>query len=282
MTTNRARLLAAVRAGLTRGRVELRQTFTTAQDLWTYLFPTVALLTVMVFMRGHTVAGTGFSLGSRTLPSALGMGIAFSLITLATGLTIEREDGTLLRNKAIPGGMTGYLIGKIVTVSGVTLIGLVLQLVPGLFLLDGFTISWPTFAWVVVLGLVATLPIGAIAGSLLSSTRSMGLIMLPMIGLIALSGIFYPIGNYPGWLQGVAQIFPVYWLGLGMRSALLPDSMAAVELGHSWRHLETAGVLTAWAVIGLIVAPIVLRRMAQRESGSSVAARREKVLQRIT
>jgi ABC-2 type transport system permease protein len=282
MTTKRARLLTAVRAGLTRGRVELRQTFTTAQDLWTYLFPTVLLLTVMVFMRGHTVAGTNFSLGSRTLPSTLGMGVAFSLITLATGLTIEREDGTLLRNKAIPGGMTGYLIGKIVTVSGVTLIGIVLQLVPGLFLLDGFTISWPTFAWVVLLGLVATLPIGAVAGSLLSSTRSMGLIMLPMVGLIALSGIFYPIGNYPGWLQGIAQIFPVYWLGLGMRSALLPDSLAAVELGHSWRHLETAGVLTAWAIVGLVVAPIVLRRMAQRESGSSVAARREKVLQRIT
>jgi ABC-2 type transport system permease protein len=32
----------------------------------------------------------------------------------------------------------------------------------------------------------------------------------------------------------------------------------------------------------LLVAPIVLRRMARRESGSSVAARREKALQRPT
>ena len=35
-------------------------------------------------------------------------------------------------------------------------------------------------------------------------------------------------------------------------------------------------MLGAWAVLGLVVAPIVLRRMARRESGSSVAARREK------
>jgi ABC-2 type transport system permease protein len=86
----------------------------------------------------------------------------------------------------------------------------------------------------------------------------------------------------PEWVQGLAQVFPVYWLGLGMRSAMLPDSMSAVELGESWRHLETLGVLTAWAVVGVLVAPMVLRRMARRESGSSVAARREKAMQRVT
>jgi ABC-2 type transport system permease protein len=85
----------------------------------------------------------------------------------------------------------------------------------------------------------------------------------------------------PGWLQGVAQFFPVYWLGLGMRSVFLPDALAAVELGHSWRHLETFGVLGLWAVVGLALAPVVLRRMARRESGSAVAARREKAMTRI-
>ena len=63
-----------------------------------------------------------------------------------------------------------------------------------------------------------------------------------------MSGIFYPITNFPVWLQWIAQVFPVYWLGLGMRSALLPGDLAAVEIGHSWRHLETVGVLGAWAV----------------------------------
>jgi ABC-2 type transport system permease protein len=99
--------------------------------------------------------------------------------------------------------------------------------------------------------------------------------------VIAISGIFYPITSLPDWLQGVGQVFPIYWLGLGMRSALLPDSAAAVEIGESWRHLETVGVLSAWAVAGLILAPIVLRRMARRESGSIVASRREKALHRV-
>ncbi|HEV7900228.1 MAG TPA: ABC transporter permease [Planosporangium sp.] len=279
--------VTAVRAGLARGWIELRQTFTTAQDLWMYLFPTVILLVVMFFMRNSTVPGTSFSLGARTLPSTLGMGIAFGgLMSLAQQLTVEREDGTLLRAKAIPNGMLGYLVGKVTLVSGMSLVSIALQLIPGLFLLHGFALSglgpWLTLAWVLLLGMVATMPIGAVFGSLLSNPRNMGLITLPIMGLVAVSGIFYPISGLPVWLQGIGQVFPVYWLGLGMRSALLPDGMAAVEIGQSWRHLETLGVLGAWAVAGMVVAPIVLRRMARRESGSSVAARREKALQRVT
>jgi ABC-2 type transport system permease protein len=82
-------------------------------------------------------------------------------------------------------------------------------------------------------------------------------------------------------LQAVAQVSPIYWLGLGMRSAMLPDAAVVAELGASWRHLETAGMLGLWAVLGLVLAPVLLRRMARRESGSSVAERRERQMQRV-
>ncbi|MGR6321479.1 ABC transporter permease [Micromonospora soli] len=277
---------AAVRAGLQRGLIELRNTFTNGQDLWNYFFPTAVLLVTTFFMRGSTVPGTTFSLGARTLPSALGMGLAFGgLMVLASQLVVEREDGTLLRVKATPNGMLGYLIGKIVLLSTVALLSMFLQLLPAVFFLDGLELSrpgaWLTLLAVALLGLVATLPIGAVLGSLIENPRNLGLVMLPTMGLIALSGIFYPINGYPGWLQAIAQVFPIYWLGLGMRSALLPGDLAAVELGGSWRHVETVGVLGAWAVLGLVLAPVVLRRMARRESGSRMAARRERAIQRV-
>ena len=170
----------------------------------------------------------------------------------------------------------------IVTVSGMTVVAQSFVLIPSLFMLDGISIDWFTLVWVIALGLVATLPLGAVAGSLFSNPRNSGLIMLPVMGLVAISGIFYPISAMPDWAQGLAQVFPIYWLGLGMRSAMLPDGLSAVEIGESWRHLETLGVLGAWAVAGLLVAPMVLRRMARRESGSSVAERREKAMQRVT
>lgn len=278
-------MMGAVKAGFARGRIELRHTFTNGQDLWQYLFPAVVLLVVMFFMRNATVPGTNFSLGTRTLPSALGMLIAFGGMAGVAGiLTVEREDGTLLRAKAVPNGMFGYLVGKIVLVSSMTLISLALQLIPGLFTLKGLSLSLPgalTLLWVVLLGMVATMPLGAIFGSIVSNPQNLGLIMLPIMALIATSGIFYPITNFPVWLQWIAQVFPIYWLGLGMRSALLPAELATVEIGQSWRHLETLGVLGAWAVIGLVLAPMVLRRMAKRESGSAVDARRQAAMQRV-
>jgi ABC-2 type transport system permease protein len=275
--------MAAARAGVARGRAEIKQTFTTPQDLWNYFFPNAILLVVMFFMKGAAVPGTSFSLGSRTLPSVVGMGVAFTgMVTLAMSLAVEREDGTLLRAKAVPNGMLGYLIGKITLISGMVVIGQVVILVPSLFMLDGISINWFTLVWVLVIGLVATLPIGAVVGSLFSNPRNAGLVMLPMMGLTAISGIFYPISSMPDWLQGVAQVFPIYWLGLGMRSAMLPDALRMAEIGDSWRHLETLGVLVAWAAVGLLLAPMVMRRMARRESGSTVAARRERAMQRLT
>jgi ABC-2 type transport system permease protein len=76
----------------------------------------------------------------------------------------------------------------------------------------------------------------------------------------------------------VAQAFPVYWLGLGTRSAILPAEMVAVEIGQSWRTVEMFVVLGVWAVIGLLLAPILLRRMARRQSGSALAKLHERFL----
>jgi ABC-2 type transport system permease protein len=274
----------ALRAGFTRGLIELRQSFTGA-GLVGHLFWPVVTLVAIVFLRNRGFQASGLSLGTLVLPSVLGMFTAFGMLLMVQCLTAEREDGTLLRAKATPNGIGGYFLGKLVTVSGTILAYLAILLLPGLVIVDGLDLgsigSWLTLAWVLLLGLVATQSIGAMLGALIPSPRGAGYLSLPVIGLIAISGIFYPITALPGWLQAIAQAFPMYWLGLGMRSALLPAAAVSVELGGSWRQLETIGVLGTWAVLGLIVAPIVLRRMARRESGSRVAERREQLLQRI-
>jgi len=276
----------ATRLGLARGWTETRHSLTNPQDLGWNLIVVTVFVVVLLFQRNAKVEGSALPLAMLTLPGILGMWVAVAGYTGAAGtLAVEREDGTLLRAKAVPQGMVGYLVGRIVSLSLITVFTLVIIFVAGLLLLPDLATAggsgWLVLIWVPVLGLLATLPWGAVIGSLVRSPNSaFGLTMLPIIGLTAISGIFYPISALPGWVQGVAQAFPIYWLGLGIRSGLLPDAAAALEISGSWRHLETAGVLGAWAVAGLLTAPAVLRRMARRESGSTMEAHRQQHLQR--
>ena len=272
----------ALRAGWRRGVVELRQSFTNGADLWGHFFWPLLMVGVTFYLRDKDFGG--FRLGALVLPSVLGMNASMAMVSMSQQLTADREDGTLLRAKATPHGVPAYLLGKIISVSGGLVAELAIFLVPAALLVPGLAIgagSWPTLVWVLGLGLAAALPLGAVLGSVFTSSRSQGLLTLPILGLIGISGIFYPVTALPEWVQGLAQVFPVYWTGLGTRSALLPDGAVVVEIGESWRHLETAGVLAAWAVVGLLVAPVVLRRMARRESGSSVAERRERAMRRV-
>lgn len=272
------------RAGLARGGIELRQLYTNGPDLiGQFLTPAISLV-VLFLLRNKMYGDSGLSIAELAVPGLLGSIIAFNgMYSLLNVLVLDREDGTLLRAKAVPRGVTGYFVGKIVASAGSVIVQVMVVLGVGMAIIGGSSLSGPgaaaTFVWVVALGLLAVLPFGAILGSVLD-TRTAFLLTMPLMGLIAISGIFYPITALPGWLQAVGQSFPMYWLGLGMRSALLPEEAVAIEIDESWRHVETAAVLGIWAVAGLLIAPVVLRRMARHESGSNMAARREKALQR--
>lgn len=272
----------AVLAGLSRGWIETRHMLTdTASVIWYVAVPMIFAI-VLLFMRGKTVPGTEFALGAMVLPSLVGMSIAFGgLMGPAGTIATDREDGTLLRAKSTPNGMIGYLVGKIVMFALTTLVSVVLLVIPALTVAGDLQLgprTWLLLAWVFVVGMVSTVPISVALGALVKSAAQTGLLFLASMLLIVPSGIFYPITALPTWLQWVGQAFPFYWLGLGARSAMLPAEMAAAEIGASWRTLEMFVVLGLWAVIGIALAPVLLRRMARRQSGSAVAEARQRIM----
>ena len=275
----------AVRLGLRRGWTEFRQSLRSPQDQAFYLFMGVATLAYLWFNRTDEVEGTSLLYPMVALPSILAALVAFNVVMgPASALVMEREDGTLLRHKALPHGMEGYVTGQVLYHSLGLLPTLLVILVPSALLFEGVmpggTAGWLTAAWVLVLGMAATMPLGMMLGAVLPNVQKLSSWgMLPALLVTAISGIFFPVQALWGWLQPVAQVFPVYWLGLGMRSAFLPDAAAAAELTGSWRTGQVALVLTAWAVVGLLVTPVVLRRMARRQSGSQVAAARDAAAQ---
>jgi ABC-2 type transport system permease protein len=277
---------AAIRAGLARGWIETRQNLTETAYVVGHLIPPLAYVAVLLFIRsitrGKTVPGTDFAIVTMVLPSLLGMTIVYGgLSGPAPIITADREDGTLLRAKATPNGMLGYLVGKIVMFAATTLLSIVAIVVPGMLIVDNLILdarAWLLLALLFVVGMVSTVPIGVALGSLMKSSVQAMLVPLACSLVMCVSGIFYPITILPTWLQWAAQAFPIYWLGLGARSAMLPATMVAAEIGQSWRTLEMFAVLGVWAAIGFLVAPILLRRMARRQSGSAVAKVRDRYM----
>jgi ABC-2 type transport system permease protein len=274
----------AVGLGVRRGWLEFVQSVRSTQDQWFYVFTALLTLGYLWIRRDSDSGVDGLPFAAVALPSLLAALIVFGMVIgPAYTIAMEKEDGTLLRHRAVPHGLVGYFSGQLVYQSLNLIPQLVVILVPSLLLFDGLMshpAGWVTVVGVIALGLLAALPIGMLIGALVPSVQKIGTWgMLPVLVMVGISGIFYPVQALWGWVQGVAQVLPLYWVGLGMRSAFLPDAAAAAEIGGSWRTLETVLVLGAWAVAGALVMPMVLRRMSRRQTGSQVQAAREATLQ---
>jgi ABC-2 type transport system permease protein len=280
------RALQSLELGLARGWITFRGVNRTADGLMNTLVLNAIPLVFLILNRDATWPGSSVPLGTAMLPGFLALMIVFSIMGTAYYLANEREDGTLLRAKAVPGGMSAYVVGLTVVACLDTFAGVLVVLVPGMVIVPGVPVGDPVL-WLgllgyTLLGLLSCVPIGMLIGSVVRSARAIGgLGFLFTMGLSAISGLYFPIQALWGWVQAVAQVFPMYWLGLGLRSVFLPAEAAAAEVGGSWRVAETLVVLGVWSVLGLVFTPILLRRMARRESGSAVAARREQALQRL-
>ena len=274
----------AVGLGVRRGWLEFVQSVRSTQDQWFYVFTALLTLGYLWIRRDSDSGVDGIPFAAVALPSLLAALLVFGMVVgPAYTIAMEKEDGTLLRHRAVPHGLVGYFSGQLVYQSLNLVPQLVVILVPSLLLFDGLMshpTGWVMVVGVIALGLLAALPIGMLIGALVPSVQKIGTWgMLPVLVMVGISGIFYPVQALWGWVQAVAQALPLYWVGLGMRSAFLQDAAAAAEIGGSWRTLETVLVLGAWAVAGALVMPMVLRRMSRRQTGSQVQAAREATLQ---
>jgi ABC-2 type transport system permease protein len=276
-----SRRLNPLKIGMQRGWHEFVIGLRSPTDQGFYVMFGVGSLALLWFNRGEALDGTTLTVPQVALPSLLAAVVMFAIvITPAYALALEREDGTLLRSRVAPYGLHGYLFG-LGTLTLVSVLPLLVIVLGGAALLFEGAVPtdlgrWGLIVLVLVLGILANLPIGFVIGSLVSRLQQVTTWgMVPIIVLAWISGIFGGMDHLWGWVQVLAQVFPMYWFGHLMRYAFLPDAAVAGELYGTWRIGGGIAVLLAWTVIGSALATPLVRRMSRRQSGAAVAQARD-------
>lgn len=260
----------ALRIGLARAALELRLFYREpGQVIFSFAYPILMLLIFASVFRHSTVPG-GASYTQYFLAGIAATGIMLgSFQALGIRIALERDDGELARLQALGTPPVAYFFGKAAQVVVTTAAQLALLLLVGRLLFDiSLPVDaghWLTFAWVAVLGALAGTVLGIAVSLLPRHGRTADTVIAPIALILQFfSGVFFVYSRLPTWMQDVAAVFPLKWMTQGMRSAFLPDAAKRAEVGGSWQHGLTAGVLLAWVVVGVLICARYFRWRQQR------------------
>ena len=245
--------------GLARTRLEVLQFSRERTSMvFTFAFPVILLFIFGSVFKGQTIGG-GVDFTQYFTAGMIASGIVLSSFqSLAIGIAIERDDGTLKRLRGTPMPPAAYFLGKIGLVLVTSIVQDVVLLGAGALLfglqLPTDPLLWLRFAWVFLLGAAAGTVLGIAYSSVPRSGKSASAVVSPVVLVLQfISGVFFVFSQLPAWMQDVSSVFPLRWLAQGMRSVFLPQNFAGNEVGGSRQLGTTAGVLVAWLVLGLLL-----------------------------
>lgn len=156
-------------------------------------------------------------------------GIFFIVISMAGSIIKERDDGSYLKIRTMPGSFITVLSGKIISYLFITIIQAILMLLVGLYLLPlldlpKLSIGTNVFAMLLMIvftGLAAT-GFGVMVGSIFKTHQQASTFgAVSVVILAALGGIWVPVYVMPEAVRIMAEFSPLYWSLSGFHKLFL-------------------------------------------------------------
>jgi ABC-2 type transport system permease protein len=182
------------------------------------------------------------------VPSILAMALMQLGIFAAIPLVAQREKGILKRLSATPLTRTTLVSSNVLMRLLIALIQTVLIVGIGIALFGVEIVgSLAVVAFFIVLGATAFLALGYVIASYARTEESANaMTSVVQFPLMFLSGIFFPIAFMPDWLQPVAALMPLTYLGDALRQTMVGGA-AYASLGVD------ALVLGGWLVVSFLI-----------------------------
>ncbi|MCF6403826.1 ABC transporter permease [Chitinophaga filiformis] len=185
----------------------------------------------------------------------------FIVIPIAGNMIREREDGSLLRMKLIPGSYLAVLTGKMLFFVAVCVVQFYLMMQVGIYLLP--LLGLPKLmlgqsllaAFIVAVGIgLASTSYGILVGTVFKTpNQALNFGAISIVILSAIGGIWIPLEIMPSHMQFIGHLSPLSW-GL---DAINDIYLRNVGVGHIWGHM---GKLVLFAVGLLCIAAVIEKR----------------------
>ncbi len=247
-----------------RMRLELRAFSRVREEvIFTAALP-VLLLALFGAIFGGEIENTGVDISQYFVAGMLAStGITVGFQSLSGQLALEQDDGTLKRLAGTPMPKSAYVMGKIGLVVVVAVLQTTVMLSAGVVL---FNVSlpdasgWLLLVTVLFLNLSIWTLLGLAFSRIITNPRAGAAVATPPVLLLQfISGVYIYFDAVPSWLQSVASIFPLRWVALGLRQALLPHDFQAAEPGGSWQTGMMFSMLGLWLLAAGVLAGLLFR-----------------------
>jgi ABC-2 type transport system permease protein len=214
--------------------------------------PTVATVTVT------KIPGRAYRQIDFILPGQLGFSLLMAGVFASSFLLFNlRQSLVLKRFFATPITRTYLIIGEMMSRLFFQVIGFIIMVALGYFVFD-FTLvnGFLTFLEMLlfsIIGLIIFMGIGFIISGMIQDESSIApvanTITLPQI---LLCGLFFPVENYPHWLQTFCKILPLTFFVDGLRKI-------AFEGMHIWQIPHEVIGMGCWAILVSVITIKVFR-----------------------
>jgi ABC-2 type transport system permease protein len=203
----------------------------------------------VVGIQQETLQSSNISTVAYLVPSILAMALMQLGVFAAIPLVQQREKGILKRIGATPLARWKLVGSNVLMRLMVAIVDAVVILGIGLVFFNVQIVgSLLAAAGLVLLGAGAFLAIGfALASFLKTEEQATGVVQVVQMPMMFLSGIFFSFDFLPGFLQTVARLMPLTYLGDALRQVMVNGTQVAPL------SVDVA-ILTCWLVVCLGIA----------------------------
>lgn len=229
------------------------------RGIFTFAFPLMFLVIFASLDKGQTISSRGgIAYNDFFVPGILAYGvIAVTLVNLAIGTAILRDQGVLKRMQGTPLPRWAYVTARIGSTSLIVLAMTMVVLVLGgiLWGVDFRAGQLPGLIVTLLLGTAAftTLGIG-ITRFVPNAEAAPVIVNLLVLPLTFISNIWFPIDALPQALKTIAGLFPIKALASGLQYVFDPRHHGTPISGQDIK------VLAIWTVIGIFLMVRFLRQ----------------------